>query len=76
VVALFAALALGRADGSMKESAVRARADRRGYSIQKSWDRSIHANNYGEYMLVDDRICVVLGDRFNASLEEIAEYLT
>src|SRR5262245_59568337 len=55
---------------SMKESAVRARARARGYEIRKSRDRSIHADNLGDYMLVDvDRNFVVLGERFNASLE-------
>jgi hypothetical protein len=34
-----------------------------------------HSNNVGEYMLCDHTNTVVLGDRYNASLEEIAEYL-
>jgi hypothetical protein len=62
---------------SMSESAVRARAETRGYSIHKSRDRSIHGNNLGEYMLVDaERNAVILGDRYNASLDEIADYLS
>jgi hypothetical protein len=36
----------------------------------------VHANDLGEYMLVDaDRNFVVLGERYNASLQQIAEYL-
>ena len=61
---------------SMNESALRARAQRAGYTIMKSRDRTIHAEQLGEYMLVDTGgNFVVLGDRFNASLEQIAEYL-
>jgi hypothetical protein len=61
---------------SMKENAVRARARVRGYSIHKSQDRSMHIDNHGEYMLVlNDMNCVVLGERFDASLDDIAEYL-
>ncbi|NOJ47834.1 hypothetical protein [Bradyrhizobium archetypum] len=44
--------------------------------MKKSLDRTIHLDNIGEYMLVDtERNFVVLGERFNASLEQIAEYL-
>lgn len=61
---------------SMNETAVRARARARGYFIHKSRDRSIHSNNHGEYMLVEaDRNIVILGERFNASLDEISEHL-
>jgi len=58
------------------ESAVRARAKRLGYSVSKSRDRSVHSNNVGQFMLCDDRNTVVLGDRFDASLQDIADYLT
>jgi hypothetical protein len=62
---------------SMNESTVRARARARGYLIHKSRDRSIQSSNLGEYMLVEtDRNLVILGDRFNASLDEISEYLS
>jgi precorrin-6B methylase 1 len=62
---------------SQKESAVRARARRLGYAIHKSRSRSIHEDNLGKYALVkDDGNFVVLGERFDASLEEIAEYLS
>lgn len=61
---------------SQKESALRARARRLGYSIHKSRSRSIHEDNLGKYALVKDDNYVVLGERFDASLEEIAEYLS
>jgi hypothetical protein len=48
----------------------------RGYSIHKSRNRSMHIDNHGEYMLVlNDMNCIVLGERFDASLDDIAEYL-
>jgi hypothetical protein len=59
------------------ESTLRARARKLGYSIHKSRSRSINEDNLGKYALVkDDNKSVVLGERFDASLEEIAEYLT
>jgi hypothetical protein len=62
---------------SLNESALRARAQRAGSSIHRSRDRSVHGSNLGQYMLVEvDCNFIVLGERFNASLEDIAEYLT
>jgi hypothetical protein len=59
-----------------KESALRARARKLGYAIHKSRSRSIDEDNLGKYALVkEDSHCVVLGERFDASLEDIAEYL-
>jgi hypothetical protein len=61
---------------SVKESTLRARARKFGYAIHKSRSRSIHEDNLGRYALVkEDSNLVVLGERFDASLEEIAEYL-
>ena len=61
---------------SLKESAVRARARKLGYAIHKSRSRSVHEDNLGKYALVkEDSNDVVLGERFDASLEEIAQYL-
>jgi hypothetical protein len=58
------------------ESTLRARALKLGYSIHKSRLRSINEDNLGKYALVKkDSNSVVLGERFDASLEEIAEYL-
>ena len=58
------------------ESALRVRARKLGYSIHKSRLRSISEDNLGKYALVKENDkSVVLGERFDASLEEIAEYL-
>jgi hypothetical protein len=62
---------------SQKESTLRARARKLGYVIHKSRSRSIHEDNLGKYALVKkDSNSVVLGERFDATLEEIADYLT
>jgi hypothetical protein len=59
------------------ESTLRALARKLGYSIHKSRLRSINEDNLGKYALVKkDSNSVVLGERFDASLEEIAEYLS
>ena len=43
----------------------------------KSRSRTINEDNLGKYALVKENSnSVVLGERFDASLEEIAEYLT
>lgn len=61
---------------STKESALRSRARRLGYAIHKSRSRSIHEDNLGKFALVREKSNdVVLGERFDASLEDIAEYL-
>jgi hypothetical protein len=50
---------------------VRARARKRGYPIHKLRLRSIHEGNLGKYALVnEDSNYVVLGARFDASIEE------
>jgi hypothetical protein len=61
---------------SAGESAVRARAGRMGYAVSKSRDRSLHSNNRGQFRLCDDRNTVVLGDGFDAPLQDVADYLT
>jgi hypothetical protein len=59
------------------ESTLRARARKLRYSIHKSRLRSINEDNLSKYALVKkDSNSVVLGERFDASLEEIAEYLS
>jgi hypothetical protein len=61
---------------STKEAALRARARRLGYAIHKSRSRSVHEDNLGKYALVEAKSSdVVLGERFDASLEDIADYL-
>ena len=53
------------------KSALRARARKLGYSIDKSRLRSINEDNLSKYPLVkEDNNSVVLGERFDASLEE------
>ena len=59
----------------VKESTLRVRARKLGYAIRKSRS-SVHENNFGQYALVkESNNEVVLGERFDATLEEIAEYL-
>jgi hypothetical protein len=60
-----------------KESAVRARTRKLGYPVHKLRSRSIHEANLGKCALVnEDSDYVVLGARFDVSIEEIAEYLS
>jgi hypothetical protein len=61
-----------------KESRVRSLARRRGYSVRKSheWKHVPHSDNYGDYMLCHVYTnSVVLGVRFNATLDDIEAYL-
>jgi hypothetical protein len=56
------------------EATLRARAKRHGYVIRKS--RQSILDNLGNYMLVDGETnAVVLGSRFEADLEDIAQFL-
>jgi hypothetical protein len=80
-IAIGASLGLHVARGALmrlaNEGTLRARARKLGYSIHKSRSRSIDEDNLGKYALVkEDSKSVVLGERFDASLEEIAEYLS
>ncbi len=56
-----------------QESRVRQLAARLGYRVMKA-RQDIHLDNLGEYQLVD-RNGVVLGSRFDASLDQIEAYL-
>jgi len=61
---------------SVNESAIRERAKRRGYRILRSRQRSLHCGNQGEYMMIEaDTRMLVVGQNFDASLTEIAEWL-
>ncbi len=61
---------------SLSESGVRRLAHREGYMVRKSRSRTIHADNHGEYMLVDVGLNIpALGARYDASLQEIADWL-
>jgi hypothetical protein len=60
------------------ESRVRSLARRRGYVVRKSrqWMHVPNMDNHGEYMLIDANTnFVVLGERFDTSLNEIETYL-
>jgi len=46
-----------------------------GIRLHKSRQRTEHLNNWGHYMLVDDRNCVVAGSRYDMTLEDIAQWL-
>jgi hypothetical protein len=57
------------------ESAVRRAAAKAGYRVIKS-RQQLHLNNLGEFMLVDSHSnAVVRGANFDASLDDIREFL-
>jgi hypothetical protein len=56
------------------ENRVRRKAGRIGWRVCKSRQQQ-HCDNHGEFQLVDDNNTVVLGDRYDASLDEIESYL-
>ncbi len=61
---------------AQQESRIRKLARRRGYLVRKSRARKyLHGNNRGAYMLMSMRNVVVLGERFDASLDDIAAFL-
>jgi hypothetical protein len=61
---------------SPTESAVRSRARRLGFAVSRSRRRNTDSDNHGQFMLCDAfRNTVVLGDRYDSSLANIAEYL-
>jgi len=53
---------------------VRAKAKRNGHTVGKSRSRP-NVYNRGLFMLADDRNHIVLGGQYDASLEQIEEYL-
>ena len=61
---------------SFSESAVRRRAITRGFLLKKSRQRQLHLDNYGEYMLVDFNNWVMFGERYDATLEQIDDFLS
>ncbi len=67
---------LKRGPEKARENLLRKRANRKGYNILKSRVQNLHADNLGEYMLVDRRLnSSVLGGRYDASLDDIEEFL-
>ncbi len=58
------------------EVAVRRRVQRAGYVMRRSRE-DMHFNNWGEFMLIDAATnVVVLGPHFDASLEQIAGFIS
>ena len=58
------------------ETSVRHRAKRLGYCVIKSRQRKPNIDNHGYYRLIDaNNNWVVLGERFDARLEDIDEFL-
>lgn len=58
------------------EDRVRRLARKRGFILRKSRAPVLHANNHGEYMLVDTaNNCVALGGQYDASLEDVVAFL-
>jgi hypothetical protein len=61
------------------EARVRSLARRRGYRVHKSrrWKHVPNLDNYGDYMLCDAGTnFVVLGSRFDATLDDIEAYFS
>ena len=64
---------------SRQEARVRSLARRNGYSVHRSRQRGNVPNidNHGEFKLVDAfQNVIVLGERFDATLDEIEEFFT
>lgn len=60
----------------VNEPAVRRRVERAGYVMRKS-RHEIGFDNWGEFRLIDaETNVVVLGSQFDASLVQIAEFIT
>lgn len=64
------------ADAGTAEARIRRMARRQGYALRKSRSRSIHADDLGDYVLIDvaGNYCV-LGGKFDATLEHVEEFL-
>jgi hypothetical protein len=61
-----------------QEDRIRRLARQNGYHVRKSreWKYVPHANNFGDYMLIDsDSNFIVLGSRYDATLDELEYYL-
>jgi len=61
-----------------QENRVRRLARKHDHYITKSreWKYIPHFDNHGGYMLVNYNNCVVLGARYDATLEKIEEFLS
>jgi hypothetical protein len=66
-------------DDKNRERRIRRLAGRHGYAVRKSRERKHvpHSNNFGGYMLIEsNRNFVVLGERFDATLEDIEAFFS
>ena len=62
-------------DNKTKENKLRRKAIKNGCRIVKS-RQCISADNMGDYMLIDDKTNgVIMGARYDATLEQIDQYL-
>ncbi len=60
-----------------QESRIRRLAERHGCYIRKSRARKCDLDNLGDYMLVDANLnCLVLGERLDATLDDIALFFS
>jgi hypothetical protein len=62
-----------RANDALDARARRA-ATKAGYRAEKSRWRANSIDNHGGFMLTDERNCVVGGERFNMSAEDVIEF--
>jgi hypothetical protein len=68
----------GGVNNKSREASIRKLARKHGYQLHKSreWKNVPHGNNFGNYMLVElDQNAVVLGARFDATLDDIERFL-
>jgi hypothetical protein len=55
------------------DARARRAARRRGWSAKKS-RRSFSVDNYGGFMLVDERNCILDGERFDLSAKDVIDW--
>ena len=59
-----------------QENRVRRKAARHSYRVAKSRCHFAHMDNLGEFMLIDNnRNAIVLGQRYDSTLDEIEDWL-
>ena len=61
----------------VRENRIRRVLKRQGYRLVKSRRRDPQALDYGDYMIVDERKCCILGKdpwSFSATLDEVEEW--
>ncbi len=59
-----------------QERTLRRRLQKAGYALHKSRAKSIYANDFGGYMIVDVRLnAVVGGGKFDFDLEDVEDFV-